>query len=77
MNVVTTPMFGYPIGYWHKSFVFWPQKTCDGRMIFMQKCYRRRIQKKTYLEGPLDQWWQYATYKDHAVLDNMQLVWCA
>lgn len=54
------PMFGDPVGPWHKWFAWKPVKTYDQRFVWLRTVERRCIQKHEYLpHGGADFWWQY------------------
>lgn len=54
------PMFGSPIGPWHRVFAWLPVRTYDRRFVWLRPCWRRCIQKHQYLPGANDFWWQYS-----------------
>lgn len=54
-----TPMFGDPIGDWHRVFAWLPIDTVDRGWVWLRFVERRRIQLHSYLRGGLDRWWQY------------------
>jgi len=56
---IASPLFGEPIGPWHKWFAWRPVRTYDGRIVWGRYVLRRRIQKKLHLHRGLEQWWQY------------------
>ena len=54
------PMFGSPVAPWHRWFAWRPVDTADRGYVWLRVIWRRRIQKKLHLDGPIDLWWQYA-----------------
>ncbi len=54
------PLFGSPIGPWHRHFAWLPVRTYDQRFVWLRSCFRRCIQKHQYLPGGSDFWWQYS-----------------
>lgn len=53
------PLFGDPIGPWHRVFAWWPIRTFDQCIVWLKWVERRCIQKHQYLDGGADFWWQY------------------
>lgn len=53
------PMFGDPIGPWHRWFAWLPVRTYDGRRVWLRTIWRRGIQLHGHLPGP-GFWWQYS-----------------
>lgn len=54
-----TPMFGDPVGPWHKHFAWLPVWTFDRGWCWLCFIQRRNIQKHQYLDGGPDFWWQH------------------
>lgn len=61
MNYV--PVFGDYIGEWHRIFCILPRRTYDGRIAWLRKVYRRRVQLKLYLRNAPTYWWMYSLDK--------------
>lgn len=53
------PLFGDPVGPWHRWFAWCPVDTFDGGYRWLSVVWRRRIEKHHYLPGGVDRWWQY------------------
>lgn len=51
--------FADPIGNWFRWFAWRPVGTSDHGVVWLLFVHRRRVQTKNYLDGPIDQWWQY------------------
>ena len=51
--------FFEPIGRWHDWFAWFPIRTYDNRLVWLERVRRRRLQKHWYLHGGPDQIWQY------------------
>ena len=54
-----SPLFGSPIGPWHRYFAWYPVDTFDRGWKWLRAVERRRIQRHVYLDGGADRWWQY------------------
>jgi hypothetical protein len=52
------PMFGNPISGWSRAWAWKPVHTIDHGYIWMRPYWRRRINKKPFLHGGDDFWWQ-------------------
>lgn len=57
---IGTPMFGFPIGPWHRWFAWRPVSTVDRGWVWLRRVSRRRYQTKTHLGGPTMHWFHYA-----------------
>ncbi|QMU19319.1 hypothetical protein [Gordonia rubripertincta] len=60
MSDVYAPAFGNPVAPWHRWFAWRPVNTIDRGTRWLIPIWRRRCQKKFYLEGGADFWFQYA-----------------
>lgn len=57
---VAVPMFGMPIGPWHRWFAWRPVSTVDRGLVWLRVVNRRRYQTKHYLPGPTFTWFHHA-----------------
>lgn len=57
---VAVPMFGNPVGPWHRWFAWRPVATIDRGLVWLRRVNRRRYQSKPYLPGPTFTWFHYA-----------------
>ena len=55
-----TYQFGF-YGPAHKWFAWFPVKTWDNRWVWGETINRRRVFKKTHIDGPDWQFWAYTT----------------
>jgi hypothetical protein len=54
------PLFGSPVSGWYRWFAWRPVETVDRGWIWLRVVNCRRIQKKFFLNGGADFWFQYA-----------------
>ena len=55
---IRPPMFGDAVGDWHWWFAWRPVLTYDERIVWLRIVWRRRIQSKDFIDGPMFSWWQ-------------------
>lgn len=60
MSKIAGPIFGSPIGPWHRWFAWRPCSTADRGWRWMRPVWRRRYQTKVDLPGPSFTWFEYA-----------------
>jgi hypothetical protein len=63
-----TPQFGFPIEQWHWWFAWFPVTTYDGRLVWLRRVMRRKIQKHNHLDGGPCDWWQYKYLRGYITL---------
>jgi hypothetical protein len=56
---IPRPLFGTPIGDWHRWFAWKPVRTWDHRLVWLRMVRRQSVQLKFYLHGGPDWWWRY------------------
>lgn len=59
-----SPAFGEPVTDWHRWFAWRPVETVDRGWRWLRPLWRRRVQKHSYLPGPIDFWFQHAVEVD-------------
>ena len=50
------PLFGHPIGPWHRWFAWRPIETVDRGWRWLVPTWRRRFQTRPHLDGPRMTW---------------------
>lgn len=54
-----TPLFADAIGPWHDHFCWLPIRTYDQRLVWLRWVRRRCVEKRDFLRGGPDAWFQY------------------
>ena len=67
---IPEPLLGRAISPWRWWFAWRPASMWDGQWVWLARVWRRRIQSKLGLPGPLEQWWQYHYPRGYVAPEN-------